>query len=152
MTSERALFDDERLAIAADLLGEADFLIQRFDSLGHEQLYAENAYFVVAVTSVASLPEISAAEMQLTEDLLKIANERELGPRRWDLYSIVLCESDVRRGDSVGILFELTYDTKYVRRIVRVGVKPTTAALREALRMFMPIRSIRPTSRSRIHS
>lgn len=141
MTSHGVTFTDERLGIAADVLAEAGFNIERVESpQGREEIVADDSYFVVAVVDVLSLPEIGEAEAGLTDDLLRIASERDLGPRRWDLYSVILCESDVRPGDSVGILFELTYDTKYVRRIIRVGVKPTIASIREALRMFMPIR------------
>lgn len=98
---------------------------------------AENTYFMVAATAVATVQDLPLAEPYLVSRLSEVT--ANAGPKRWDAYALVLTQQEAIGSDSdTSRLFELAYDTSRARRIVHVGVKPDLESVRRAVIPFIP--------------
>lgn len=143
------------LALAAEILHADDFAVQRHDlALGpagdhtrtdeappamEEILLAEDPYFVVAVAASQSVAHLGQIEPFLTAHLTARMTELSVGDKIWDGYVVLLAgEQSSDLGDTTPV-YDLLYDTSYVRRMVLLGVRPTRQSLRKALRPFLSL-------------
>jgi hypothetical protein len=149
-------FSSEVLAIAADILTRDDFTVRRHELRVDEDpgdannrprgpepleevLLAEDAYFVVAATAAKSLARVRVIEPFLSAYLSERMAERPVGDKIWDGYVVLLIEERFVDLDGTTSVYDLLYDTSYVRRMVSLGVRPNKQSLKNALRPFLAL-------------
>lgn len=134
------LLKDPLLTLSADVLSSAGYATDTFgverDVLG---LRAENPMFVLSVVSAPTMGDLLRLNGVVSAALAQDLSEG-MGPKRWDGYLVLLTpEALLDVGDETLHLYELSYDTRVVRRIVRTGVEPELAAIRQIFRPFLPL-------------
>lgn len=124
---------------AQDLLTQAGF-DTRTQVLANQAdvLLAENDYAVAAVLSAKSWKDVSGRLPDLQVAVANWAADRDAGAKQWDLYLILLL-SDVLDDSELSSATDLTSDLRFVRKIVRAGVKPENAEIRKALAPLLPL-------------
>lgn len=152
-------FSSEVLAIAAEVLTRDDFTVRRHelsldegpDHAGNglhgpdsfeEVLLAEDPYFVVAAAAATSLARVRLVEPFLSAYLSERMAERPAGDKIWDGYVLLLTEERFVDLDGTTSVYDLLYDTSYVRRMVSLGVRPNSQSLSKALRPFLALRRV----------
>jgi hypothetical protein len=101
-------------------------------------LLAEDENNVVAVTAVLSPGQIVGVEPSVSRVLTERLVEARVPEKRWDGYVVLLC---AQRADTEQsrVLAELANNLRQLRRVIRVGVQPTHAAVARALRPLLPL-------------
>lgn len=152
-------FSSQVLALAAEILTQEHFTIRRhqltlFDGTvesdpaakyaeaEEEVLLAEDAYFVLAAAATPSLARLRFVEPFLSSYLASRMAERSVGDKVWDGYVVLLTDERFSDLDSTSSIYQMLYDTSYVRRMVSLGVRPTKSSLRNALRPFLSLRRV----------
>jgi hypothetical protein len=138
-------FDDHEMLDLMDLvLASNGFYTTPVNANGTNAVLAENENMVALAASTTTVDSLSEAEARLSKylvDKLAAASETKL---KWEGYVVLLTAHDPLVGSSKEV-FGLTYDLRYVRRIVRTGVEPTTAGVARALRPLLPLTKVWPT-------
>lgn len=141
MTSQSlpsAATDTELLDLAEDVLRTSGYLVAPTALDGIPSLLAEDQDNVVVVTAVLSADDVLTVEPFLTRALTGRIATSSAESKKWDGYVIILAST--RPDDELTeALFSLTYNLHQVRRLVRVGVEATTAAVARSLRAVLPL-------------
>jgi len=101
-------------------------------------LLAEDENNVVAVAAVISPPQIVDVEPIVSRVLTERLVEAHVPEKRWDGYVVLLCAQSAD-SDQTEALAALANNLRQLRRVVRVGVEPTRAAVARALRPLLPL-------------
>jgi hypothetical protein len=101
-------------------------------------LLAENEYFLLGLTTGATLDDLRVLEGYVTAEMGELFEAETLGAKRWDSYVVLLASSD---GDQKGRpeLLRLQYNTRSLRRLISLGVQATDEAVGSALATFLPL-------------
>jgi len=139
--------DAELLGLARAVLVDEGFSIEDVPDDGLPLLLAENRYFIVCVTTAATINQLILAEGRAEEVLVERLRAADVGPKVWDAYLILLTQERLAEGGpATRELFDINYDTRAIRRIVHSGVYPTLAEVRNALTPFVaPVELDDPT-------
>jgi hypothetical protein len=130
--------DDELLSLAASVLHSEGFAVELYAGHPLPVLFAENSFFLLALTSLATISELLVAEPVASSVLADRLSQVDVGPKRWDVYLVLLTQEPLTEGgESTRALFEINHDTNRVRRIAHTGVSPTIAGVRLALNPFL---------------
>lgn len=141
--------DSELLYLAKAVLDGEGFAVEEHADESLNILLAENAWFVLAVTAVATIQDLEEAESRVEAILAARMNTADIGPKRWDAYLVLLTRERLLEGtDSRGI-FEINYDTRAIRRIARADVGASLADVRYALAPFVAPIELRDPMASR---
>jgi hypothetical protein len=134
-----SLADTELVDLAQVVLGEADYVVRRELINGTPYLLAEDPDNVVVLGAVIDVADVLAIEPVLSEILVKRLAEGTAESKKWDGYVVILTSTRSDE-DTTEALFSLTYNLSQVRRIVRIGVDATKAAIARGLRPVLPLR------------
>lgn len=126
------------LDLARVVLEEARYRVTAAPSTELPVLLAEDENNVVAVTAVLSPQQIVNLEPVVSRVLTERLVEAQVPEKRWDGYVVLLCaqRADV---EQTRVLAELANNLRQLRRVIRVGVQPTRAAVARALRPLLPL-------------
>jgi hypothetical protein len=133
-----AATDNELLELAEDVLRKSGYLVAPTALDGIASLLAEDQDNVVVVTAVLSADDALTVEPFLTRALTGRIATASAESKKWDGYVIILA-STRPDDDLTEALFSLTYNLHQVRRLIRVGVEATTAAVARSLRAVLPL-------------
>jgi len=103
-------------------------------------LFAENDLTAIAVGASTTVEGLLELEAVLSGRLIARIETRRIPDRRRDGYVVLLTAQPAESQQSEA-LFGMTYNLRHVRRVVRVGVEPTTAGVARALRPVLPLLS-----------
>ena len=140
MTSppDNRLIDTELIELAEVVLRQAGYAVERDDVDGASYLLAEDLDNVITATAVLTADDVETIEPRLTRVLVDKLSDRSLEAKKWDGYVVIL-SSARPDDDATDALFGLTYNLNQVRRLVRVGIEPTTASVARGLRAVLPL-------------
>lgn len=130
--------DDELLALAGEVLRRSEYVVGRVRDQEIPALIAENADNVLAVTATVTVDAAILAEPILSRLLVQQMGGHDLDGKRWDGYVALLTAQNARTAIT-GPLFGIAYNLRHVRRLVKVGVEPTLAAVERALRPVLSL-------------
>ncbi|MDE0268963.1 MAG: hypothetical protein OXI96_08010 [Acidimicrobiaceae bacterium] len=136
--------DDDLIFLAQDVLSNAGYQVKKIPQNGITVLLAENKYSILGLTATATIRDIETAESALAgimQDAIRDSRV-ELGPKSWEMYLVLLTREKLGEQDAITrtitrTIFEIRYDMRQFRRIVRVGVSATERAVRRALVSFL---------------
>lgn len=140
--SEIAFVDSELVELAEVVLRQAGYAVERGAVEGMPYLLAEDQDNVITATAVLSADDVQRIEPALTRALVERLSDSSLESKKWDGYVVIL-SSTRPDDDATGALFNLTYNLNQVRRLVRVGIEPTTASVARGLRAVLPLSQTR---------
>lgn len=124
--------------LAAVQLASAGFTVEMaVGDSGSGLLLAENELFVVGIGSTSEVAKIEPLVDELALTLVDRVSDVDIGPKRWDVYLVVLCSGLPEEGERERIT-SITRNLHNFRRIVRVEVLATQASVSSALSMFLP--------------
>ncbi len=146
LESSNTTSDSDLLLLARDVLRTAGFAVE--EVTGEPSLiFAENRYFVVAVTATSTIAQLLVAEGATEIALAERIARSDAGPKIWDSYVVLLTqEHSVENDEASRALYEINYDTARMRRIAHIGVEATAAGMREVLAPFVAPRSVADAS------
>lgn len=130
--------DDQLFEILGMTLADAGYAIEPTSADGIPAILAENPDNVVLATATLTVRDLVVAEAALSQALVGRVSDASAGSKRWDGYVAVLTRQTAEV-DARDTLFALTYNLRHLRRLVKVGVDPTIAAVRRAMRPLMPL-------------
>lgn len=130
--------DDKLFELLGMTLTDAGYAIEPTSADGIPAILAENPDNVVLATATLTVRDLVVAEAALSQALVGRVSEAPTGSKRWDGYVAVLT-SQAAEAEASDTLFALTYNLRHLRRLVKVGVEPTIAAVRRAMRTLMPL-------------
>ena len=108
---------------------------------------AESELFIVAVVAASTLAELRQIESLAAPELIgRLGGSAGIGGKRWDAYLVLICGQDADEPEEARAVVDIQYDTLGVRRLVAVGVEPTSNDLRGVLRPFLPLPRASPES------
>lgn len=127
------------LSSAAEVLGAEGFDLKSLttDNLASPMLLAENEYFILGLSAFGDAQELAAVEGAAAVGLAEAVIES--GSKRWDLYLVLLTESESQDDAMSEVVTEILYNTRYLRRVVRWDVSAVGEFMRFALRPFLPL-------------
>jgi len=128
-------FDDELLRVAEQTLQEMQFTTEPARIQDIPCLLAENELFILAVVSTADVVGLAEVDEAMSLHFASEVAAADVAEKQWDVY-LVLLTSGHLPPDQSDMLYRLSYNTHYLRRLVRTDVVPTPAGLRSALRSF----------------
>jgi hypothetical protein len=107
------------------------------DAFPEPPLIAEDPYSIAALVNPARWSDVAATidQMQVSFGNWAVGHAPE---KRWDLYLVVLVAADISP-DEVGPVEQVVSDIRFVRKIVRGAVLPTTESVEHALAPFLPV-------------
>jgi len=126
--------DYELLELATVVLQSNGFDTRAVDLGDVAAVVAEDAICRVIVAAITTVAEVVKFEATLSGRLAELSGSGEMAK---DLYSVLMTTQtpEPSQGQS---LSAITYNLRYVRRIVRAGVNPTIAGVERALRPVLP--------------
>ncbi len=130
--------DDKLFELLGMTLADAGYAIEPTSADGIPAILAENPDNVVLATATLTVRDLVVAEAALSQALVDRVSEAPTGGKRWDGYVAVLT-SQAAEAEASDTLFALTYNLRHLRRLVKVGVEPTIAAVRRAMRTLLPL-------------
>lgn len=135
--------ESERLlSLAAYLLEQAEFRTRKvLTPRGRGMLIAENPLFVLGIQEFTDLSDLEGTEPDGSLFLAEML--ASAGGKRWDAYLVLLSQTTGRDTSASSTITEVVYNTRYLRRLVRLNVLPTEDHVLNALRPFFPLRSSR---------
>lgn len=130
--------DPDLFALAREVLNEEGYALQVVNEDGLDVLFAENPYFIVAVTTAPTIDELILAEGRAEQVLHSRLRSADIGAKVWDAYLVLLTQERlVDGGEATRHLFSINYDTTAIRRIAQSDVSPTLRRVRLALTPFV---------------
>jgi hypothetical protein len=141
MSESSPLPESHLLGSADAILRDAGFITRRTILAGSSApcLFAEDAFFVIAVVAARRLSDATRLESFAAADLLERLAASPFGGKRWDAYVVVLSEETLPAdSEHARNLVDLQYNTRGVRRLIAMGVSDV-ASLSSALRPFLPL-------------
>jgi hypothetical protein len=133
--------DPALLAVARRVLTQHSFRVTESPVAAEDEttwLLADSDYFLLGVAAGQSFEDLLVLEGFISAALAAIFEERELGPKRWDSYVVLLCSSDADQRGAPDVV-RLQYNTRSLRRLVALGVPPREDEVAEALATFLPL-------------
>jgi hypothetical protein len=130
--------DDELLALAHEVLQRSTYAVAEVRDPELPVLIAENADNVLAIATTVTVDAAVLLEPLLSRLLIQRMSERDLDGKKWDGY-VALLTSQAAPTATAAPLFGIAYDLRHVRRLVKVAVEPTLAAVERALRPVLPL-------------
>ncbi len=130
--------DTELVELAEVVLRQAGYAVERGTAEGAAYLLAEDPDNVITASAVLSADDAQTIEPLLTRVLVDRLSDRSLESKKWDGYVIIL-SSTRPDDDATEALFGITYNVNQVRRLIRVGIEPTTASVARGLRAILPL-------------
>lgn len=139
-TDEEVAVDAQLFEILVMMLTDAGYVSQHMTVAGLICVMAESRDNIVLATTAVTVRDLVLAEAVLSRALVARISEAPTGSKRWDAYVAVLTSQAAEAGQRE-TLFGLTYNLRHVRRLVKIGVDPTLAGVRRALRPLLPLAS-----------
>lgn len=137
-SSRAAAADTELLGLAGLVLRESGYTVEEGATDGLPYLVAEDLDNVLVAGAVVAIEDIFTMEPTLRRVLSARLGGARVESKKWDGYLIIL--TSTRPDESMSeALFDLTYNLSEARRLVRVGVEPTTADVARSLRAVLPL-------------
>jgi hypothetical protein len=130
--------DPGLLELARVVLEHDSYTVTDVPATGGTVLLAEDENNVVVVAAVISPPQIIDVEPLVSRVLTERLVEAHVPEKRWDGYVVLLC-AQTADSDQTEALAGLANNLRQLRRVVRVGVEPTRAAVSRALRPLLPL-------------
>jgi hypothetical protein len=135
---ESSSTDLDVLNLARIVLRSADYRTSIAGIDAQQILIAEGGTAVVVVAAAATVERLLNLEPQATSHLIERLGERSVPDRRRDGY-LFLLSAQPAEASQAEALFNVTYNLRHVRRIVRVGIEPTAAGIARAMRPVLPL-------------
>lgn len=130
--------DTELLELAEVVLHQSGYEVVRQSFDGAAYLLGEDPDNVVVLAAVVAVDDVFAAEPALTRVLSTRLAAAPAESKKWDGYVVVI--TGARPEDAIAdVLSSITHNLHQVRRIIRVGVDATTAAVARSLRAILPM-------------
>jgi hypothetical protein len=137
-SSQAAAADTELLGLAGLVLRDSGYTVEDGATNGLPYLVAEDLDNVLVAGAVVAIEDVFAIEPTLRRVLLARLGGARAESKKWDGYVVIL--TSTRPDESMSeALFDLTYNLSEARRLVRVGVEPTTADVARSLRAVLPL-------------
>jgi hypothetical protein len=130
--------DPELLELAREALGRAGYAVELNVDGIIPTVIAENLDNVVGLAATVTVEGALLAEPIISKLLVQRMSGRDLEGKRWDGY-VALLSSQAAPASISSPLFGVAYNLRHVRRLVRVGVATTLAAVERALRPVLPL-------------
>ncbi|WP_310964898.1 hypothetical protein [Nocardioides terrisoli] len=138
--------DSGLLELAEMVLRDAGYELTSDAADDEPVLLAENHDNVAVVTAPITLERLLDADSSLTRFLVERLATTDPGRKRWDAYVVFLC-AQPGTPNQTETLSGVSNNLRKVRRLLRVGVEPTTAGVSRALRPLLPLPTLsRPTA------
>ena len=133
-----SIVDTELLDLARVVLEQGGYVVMQNSIDGTQYLIAEDPDNVIVLGAVIDVGDALVIEPALSRTIVDRLAESSPETKKWDGYVVVLSST---RSDSetTEALFSLTYNLSQVRRIVRVGVEATKAAVSRSLSPVLPL-------------
>lgn len=131
--------DLELLELAHVVLERAGYVTSRVAHNGLPLLLAENADIVLSVAATVTVEAAVRAEPVASRALIDRLGSGADQSKLWDAY-VALLTSQRRSAESTQVLFDVAYNLRHVRRLVRAGVATTLASVERALRPVLPLK------------
>jgi hypothetical protein len=131
-------------------LKEADFnvltapLIKDSDPI----LLAENPYYIIAFQAFDSWSKLIENYEPIESALSELIGRHPETPKVWDAYLVLVCRAILYNEDEFDEFSNLIYNTRYTRKIVRVGVSDLTT-IEELAKPFVHLERARLLARKR---
>ena len=110
-----------------------------FDDVDHEPiLLAENRDNVAVIAAPVAIDGLIDSDPAVSRLLNGRLDHVQPGSKRWDAFAVFLCAQCAGQ-DQTEALSEISNNLRQVRRLVRVEVEPTKAAVSRALRPLLPL-------------
>ena len=144
-------FASATLELASELLGSEGFVVRRTDlvtadsesSVATEVLLAENPLFVLAAVVGDTLLQLMTTEPTVTGYLAEaLSQANNVGDKAWDGYVVLMTSQTLADLEDGSDLHDLVYDTRFVRRIVKLGVHPDRDSVSLALKAFLTLKRV----------
>lgn len=132
------LSDESLLELADFVLESAGYAVMRLSTSDMTASIAENDNNIVIVAALVSPEDLVEAEPVVARQLTEKLVARDVGAKKWDAY-VVLLSAQRASDDQTESLANLANNLRRVRRVIRVGVEPTRAAVSRALRLLLPL-------------
>lgn len=130
--------DFELLDLARSVMSEAGYEVHNAVVGDDSVLLIENEDNVAVVAAPVTLDHLFEAEPRVS----RLLSERLVsGPpsrKRWDAFVVFLC-AQAASADETEPISDLVNNLRFARRLVRIGVTPTKAAVSRSLRPLLPI-------------
>jgi len=139
MTDNR--LNDNLLGTAAMILRNSGYVTKLITvpELTASLLLAENQNFLLASAAAPTLAEMLRMEKSASIEVANLVARAVAGPKQLDTYLVLLTpDQSPEDKQTVAALFAINYNTRYLRRLVNVGISPTEDSLRRALKTFLP--------------
>lgn len=130
--------DAELLELARDALARAGYAVEHNVEGVIPTVIAENSDNVVGLAATVTVEGALLAEPIVSKLLVQRMSGQDLNGKRWDGY-VALLTSQAAPSSISSPLFGIAYNLRHVRRLVRVGVNATLAAVERALRPVLPL-------------
>lgn len=139
------MVDTELLQLSQFVLEDAGYRVFQTVSDGYPHLLAEDQDNIVALGTVLRVEDLFIVEPLISQTFGVRLSTNSMTSKKWDCYAIILSGTKAEPGLTEA-LFELAYDLSQVRKIVRVGVEATTAAVTRSLSAVLPLPEIKNLS------
>lgn len=130
--------DTGLLELAELVLRDAGYHVTSDRAEGAPVLLAENRDNVAVVTAQVAIDGLIESDPGLSRLLNARLDQVAPGSKRWDAFAVLLCAQGAGQ-EQTEALSEISYNLRQVRRLVRVEVEPTKAAVSRALRPLLPL-------------
>jgi hypothetical protein len=130
--------DERLLSVAEQVLGEADFITRRDQFADVPCLIAENPFFIVIVATAHTPYALEQVDSAISIELARAGSSASATGKQWDIYLVLLTSAHLPPGEDV-LFFRVSYNTQYLRRLIRTDVPATPEGLHTALRIFLPL-------------
>ncbi|WP_162602361.1 hypothetical protein [Nocardioides daejeonensis] len=126
------------LELAELVLTESGYSVFYDTVDGEAVLLAENQDNIAAVAAPVAIDGLIDVHPSVSRLLSTRVAEAGPASKRWDTFAVLLCAQGAAR-EQTEALANITNNLRQVRRLVRVEVEPTKAALSRALRPLLPL-------------
>lgn len=109
---------------------------------------AENPYYVIAFQAFDSWSKLIENYEQIESALSHLMEKHPKTPKVWDAYLVLVCRTELYKPEEFDELSDLIYNTRYTRKIVRVGVADLTT-IDEVVKPFLHLEKARIRARER---
>jgi hypothetical protein len=137
-TSDNQSIDMDLIDLEEVVLRQAGYVVEAGITNGMAYLLAEDKDNVIAASAVLTADDVQLVEPALTRVLVDRLSDRTVEAKKWDGYVVILSSSHPD-DDATRALFNITYNLNQVRRVIRVGIEPTTASVSRGLRAVLPL-------------
>lgn len=109
---------------------------------------AENPYYVIAFQAFDSWSRLIENYEQIEMALSQLMEKHPRTPKVWDAYLVLVCRAELYKPEEFDEFSDLIYNTRYTRKIIRVGVGDLTT-IDEVVKPFLHLEKARIRARER---